>query len=275
MTPRDEAAIADRVEARSFADLFDAAPAALKSQFGLRVETVAGATALLAPQLPTPMFNRVIGLGFGSPATPDQVERLRALYREAGVRGWWLHWNPLASWGGEGTATAALAALGFTVPARRSWAKMLRATADAPEPACSLKVAQAAVGQVAAATSAIATAFGMPSLIGEWIAALRDRPTWRVYAIADADAVVGGACLFVDGEACWLGMGAVLASHRGRGGQQRVMAQRIADGAGAGCRWAVTETGESIGDEPNPSLANMRRSGFRCVASRLNFESIA
>jgi hypothetical protein len=272
MSPRDEAAIADRAEARAFADLFDAAPSGLKSQLGLRVETVAGATALVAPQLPTPMFNRVIGLGFDAPATPAQVERLRALYRTAGSRSWWLHWNPLAAWDGERDAAGAIAALGFTVPARRSWAKMLRSTADAALPACDLKVAQAGSGQVAAATSAVATAFGMPPLIGAWLAELERRPGWRVYAIADADAVIGGACLFIDGDACWLGMGAVLASHRGRGGQLRALAQRVADGAAAGCRWAVTETGEPIGEEVNPSLANIRRSGFRCVASRLNFE---
>ena len=39
----------------------------------------------------------------------------------------------------------------------------------------------------------------------------------------------------------------------------------------AGARHLVTETGEPMGDEPNPSLANMNRCGFVTVASRLNF----
>jgi hypothetical protein len=49
------------------------------------------------------------------------------------------------------------------------------------------------------------------------------------------------------------------------------MARRIADAAQAGARYVVTETGEPKGNEPNPSLANMKRCGFVTVASRLNF----
>jgi hypothetical protein len=33
----------------------------------------------------------------------------------------------------------------------------------------------------------------------------------------------------------------------------------------------ITETGEPIGDEPNPSLRNMAWCGFVRVASRLNY----
>jgi hypothetical protein len=64
----------------------------------------------------------------------------------------------------------------------------------------------------------------------------------------------------------------VLPTHRRRGGQGALMARRIADAGAAGLDWVVTETGEPIAGESNPSLANMARTGFRCVASRLNFE---
>jgi hypothetical protein len=53
------------------------------------------------------------------------------------------------------------------------------------------------------------------------------------------------------------------------------MARRISDAIAAGCRHIVTETGEPVGDEPNPSLSNMMRCGFRKVASRLNFQAPA
>jgi hypothetical protein len=65
--------------------------------------------------------------------------------------------------------------------------------------------------------------------------------------------------------------GAVRTSHRRRGGQGALMARRIADAVAAGARYLVTETGEPMADEPNPSLANMKRCGFVTVASRLNF----
>jgi hypothetical protein len=50
------------------------------------------------------------------------------------------------------------------------------------------------------------------------------------------------------------------------------MAARIRPAIEAGCTAIVTETGEPVGDEPNPSLANMLRCGFVRVASRLNYE---
>jgi hypothetical protein len=65
-------------------------------------------------------------------------------------------------------------------------------------------------------------------------------------------------------------MGSVAESHRRRGGQQALLARRIVDAIDAGCTAIVSETGEPIADEPNPSLANLLRCGFKVVASRLN-----
>jgi GNAT superfamily N-acetyltransferase len=118
---------------------------------------------------------------------------------------------------------------------------------------------------------AIVAAFEMPPFMAEWLAALHGQPHWRIYAVTDGTQVVGGGCLYVSGELAWLGMGGVLASHRRRGGQGALMARRIADAIEAGALHIVTETGEPIADEPNPSLANMKRCGFVTVASRLNF----
>jgi hypothetical protein len=85
MNPREEAILADRVEEAAFVDMYDAAPAALKSQRGLRVERTGGATALIAPRMPTSMFNRAIGLGLDRPATVGDLDALRYLYRDAGA----------------------------------------------------------------------------------------------------------------------------------------------------------------------------------------------
>ena len=269
MNPREEAILADRAEEAAFVDMVDAAPAALKSRLGLRVERIGGAAALIAPRLPTTMFNRAIGLGFDRPAMVEDLDALRRLYRDAGAGTWWLHWSPFAAPGGDAPWPAAE---GCTLSARRSWAKMLRACAEPPRIATDLGIAEADGAQVAAVAASIATSFGMPPFMGSWIAALHGRPGWRVYAVTDGAQIVGGGCLFIGPDAGWLGMGAVLPSHRRRGGQGALMARRIADAGTAGRAWAVTETGEAIGDERNPSLANMVRAGFRCVASRLNFE---
>ncbi len=268
--PPDAIVRADRIEAAAYADLYAAAPAPLAAQLGLRTETIDGATLLLAPALPTAMFNRVIGLGLDAPADEAVIRQAMRRYGEAGGPVWWLHWSPSAR---PADMAERLAALGFGTPARRSWAKVMRAaTPLQPAPVTTLQIDQATVDDAPAVTQAIAAAFEMPPFMGGWLMALQGRPGWTTYAVRDGDAIVGGACMFRQGDTVWLGMGSVLASHRRRGGQQALIARRIADASAAGCRWVVTETGEPMAGEPNPSLANMKRCGFETVASRLNFE---
>lgn len=268
LSPREAAMLADDVEAAAFVDLFEAAPAALRSRLGLHVEHVGDATLLVAPGLPSSMFNRAIGLGLRQPATTQAVASIIDLYRRNGLESWWLHWNP---WAAPDGFTAQLTGLGFTVPARRSWAKVLRPTSFPPERSTDLEIAIARDDQADATTKVIAAVFDMPPYMGDWMRALHGRPRWKLYTVTDAATIVGGGCLFIDAEASWLGMGAIAPTHRRRGAHGALMACRIADSALAGARYAITETGEPITDEPNPSLANMRRCGFETVASRLNF----
>lgn len=268
MTPHAAAALADEAEALAFADLYAAVPASLRARLGVRVELVAGATALLVPGVPSPMFNRVLGLGLRQPADVADVHALIDIYRTARSPHWWLHWNPYAAPAGM---LSRFAEIGFTQPARRSWAKVLRDSAPAPRIVTDLSIAPAAHAQAARAVEVIVQAFEMPAFMGEWLLGLHGRPQWRLYAATDGADVVGGAFLFTSGEVGWLGMGSVQASHRRRGGQGALMARRIADAIEVGARYLVTETGEPVADEPNPSLANMKRCGFRTVASRLNF----
>lgn len=268
LSPREAAILADDVEAAAFVDLFDAAPADLKSKLGIHVERIADATLLVAPGIPSSMFNRVIGLGLRQAATQEDVEAIVDVYRQAGAKTWWLHWNP---WSAPADFSSRLAEAGFTVPARRSWAKMLRSTQSVPTRATDLSIGVAQDSQAATAARLIATVFEMPPFMGAWICALHGRSHWKLYAVADGTDIVGGGCLFTYDRGSWLGMGAIAPTHRRRGGHGALMARRIADSAIEGVLYAITETGEPKSEEPNPSLANMRRNGFEQVASRLNY----
>ncbi|HWA13305.1 MAG TPA: hypothetical protein VHA15_09445 [Burkholderiales bacterium] len=269
MDPHERACVADMTEADAYADFYEAAPPALRDRFGLRVARVADAVALLAPKLPTPMFNRAMGFGLAVAATAPALEAIGAVYRAGGVSSWWLHWNPYAR---PGAFPDQLRARGFTEARRRAWAKMLRDAAPAPDLPTDLSI-----GEVADETAAVQTAdaivrvFEMPPPLAGWVACLHGRPGWRLYAVRDGAEIVGGGALFVRETRAWLGLGAVLPTHRRRGGQGALMARRIADAVALGARQLVTETGEAVGDEPNPSLGNMFRCGFERVASRLNF----
>jgi hypothetical protein len=48
------------------------------------------------------------------------------------------------------------------------------------------------------------------------------------------------------------------------------MARRIEDAITLSARYPSTETGEPVGNEPRPSLNNMKRCGFTRIVSRLN-----
>src|SRR4030095_5714898 len=238
-SPREAATIADQVEAAAYSDLFEAAPAELKTALAIRVERIAGMTLFIVPRAPVTIFNRVMGLGLEQPASEPDVEAVIAAYKQAEVRTWWLHWNPFAQ---PTQFPASLRALGFKEPARRAWAKVLRGTEPPPRIPTDLNIAPARQQNVDAAMAAVAHAFGMPPVMAQWLAALHGRRRWKVYVIADQDRPVGGACLFIDGDRAWLGVAAIAESHRRRGGQGAVMALRIEEAIAAGCTHIVTET---------------------------------
>ena len=269
LTAHQAAALSDDIEASAFTDLFAAAPAGLKEQLGLRIRHVGYSTVLLAPRMPTAMFNRAMGLGMRRPAQMRDVREIMAIFHEAKSTTWWLHWNPHAA---PTDFPAKLPALGFTQPPRKSWAKVLRGPTVPPSIRTDLRIETVTdASQAEQAAQAVTRSFEMPPFMAQWFRELHGRPRWRMYTVNEGSQVVGGGCLYIDGDTAWLGMGSVLPSHRRRGGQGALMTRRISDAIEAGCTHIATETGEAIAGEPNPSLANMRRCGFETVASRLNF----
>lgn len=257
--------LADEVEATGCRDWYAAAPA----RFGARCEVRDGATAFFVPSLPVSYMNRVIGLGTHEPADERLLDSFIAQYREARTD-FWIHLNPgarpagLASW---------LTARGLRVAKRRSWAKFLRGP-EPPKPVESqMRVRPAGPREATAFAEIVCSAYGFAPELAPWLIAIVGRPGWEVFLGYADDKPVAAGALFRYQDAAWLGMGATLAEYRGRGGQSALLAARIA--AARDCRVLVTETGEPIGDEPNPSLHNIARAGFVQICSRLNYTSVA
>lgn len=260
--------LVDRVEAEAFRDYVLAAPRPFAERMGLAVREVEGATALRASGIPDPFFNRVIGLGSSGPPSASALDSLGEWYQAAGCRSWWVHVSPYPR--AEDLARR-LTSRGFVPPTRRSWAKMIRGTEPAPRFETSLDIRAAEAGDVLPMAAAITEAYGMPPAFGPWFEAVAERPHWQGFVATSGDEVVGGGLLFVRDNTGWLGAGGVVPAYRGRNAHRALMAARIDSAIAAGCRFIVTETGEPVGDEPNPSLANMRRCGFQQVCSRLNY----
>jgi GNAT superfamily N-acetyltransferase len=222
---------------------------------------------LLAPRLPVSYFNRAIGLGVDAPATDEVIDAVIARFTAAGIKDYWLHVNPAA----EPNLAERLAARGFTQPPRRSWAKFLREPAVAAPRASRFAIRVAEPRDASAVAECVCGAFGMPSAVAPWFAALVGRGGWRVLVAEAEGKIVASGSLFIDGKTGWLGIGATLAEHRKRGAQSALLAARVDLASRAGCTLLATETGESIEGEPNPSFGNIRKAGFVQVCSRANY----
>jgi hypothetical protein len=129
------------------------------------------------------------------------------------------------------------------------------------------------IGQTHAADFAriVVSAFEMPPFLQPWLINLVGRAGWQQYLAFDGQTAVGAGALFIKNNIGWLGIAGTLASHRKRGGQGGIMAQRIRAAAQAGCNWVITETDEDRPDQPNPSYHNMIRTGFTLAYQRTNY----
>ena len=271
-TPKDLAKIADDIEAAAFRDMYAGAPPDLNSHLGLRYALEGSATVLMAEGIPDPVFDRAIGLGNDGRADILLIDAIMLDYANAHIGQFWIHVNPVLA---PRELGAVLESKGFTFPKRRSWAKMVREANRQPEVETPLTVREALPHERVATSSAIAAAFGMPPPFARWIESLVSRPSWTMMTAIDigGQRIAGGGLLFVEGEFAWLGLGGVLPDARRRNAHRAIMAARVSYAMERGCKYVVTETGEPINNEPNPSLRNMYRLGFERVASRLNYAS--
>ncbi len=243
--PEDIVALLERAEAAAFEDMYAAAPPDL----GATARRVDGALVLETPALPVVSFNRA----FAIDAMTDELLALPTTLQIA-----------------PDLPTDPLVARGLTE--RVHWAKVIRGPVPPSPVNTGLEVRELEPGDGEAFGRVVAAAFEMPPLAVPWLAALIGRDGWRIYGSYDGERIVGAGALHVEGEVGWLGIGATLASHRGRGGQGAVMARRIADAIAAGCTTLTTETGMLPG-RPNPSLSNMFRSGFTLAYERANWSA--
>jgi GNAT superfamily N-acetyltransferase len=261
------AADADRIEARAWADWFAAVPPGMRSEFGMKSCGIADTTLLLAPRIPSTLFNRAIGLGMTRPATGEDLETVVKAFHGAGCPAFGVTWGPFSA---PAALTSHLDALLPAASPRPRIAKMVRGAAPAPAATSDLRIVALDRSLVGETARAISQGFGTPFLAPA-VASLFWRPRWHLYAAMDRDAVVGGAALFLDGHRAWLGICSVLPTHRRRGAQSGLLAQRIRDAIAAGATQLFTETGEPSETGANPSLNNMERSGFEKVVSRTDY----
>lgn len=258
---------ADWIEQAALQDMYAAAAPALRRSAGLFVERVAGALTVGAPGLSSSIVSRVYVQPGASPeAAGAAIDRMR----RSGVRCYFAHVHRPAS----AELTAALVERGLG-RYHRAWVKLARdrtpLVQHGPSAPDGFELVAGKREQADAFAEIVVRCMDLEPAVAELLAGVVQRPRWHVYfAQLDGRPIATGA-LFVQGDVGYLGYGATLPEHRGQGLQRMLLAKRIRVALALGCRHVISETGEALPDQRNPSQDNMVSLGLRPIATRDNY----
>ena len=253
----------EAAEARAFGEIYQRASGSALDPHALVGD---GAATFWLGGLDVVFFNRSVGLGVGRPAGEADVDAVIGAFRSAARSNFVIQLSPFAR---PSAIEGWLEARGLR--RGRRWAKVWRDTEDPPQERTQLEVRRLDGPHRQAWIEVVLAAFEMPNELEPLITATFDAPGWSHYMALDGEVVVGTAAMEVVGDVAWFGFGATLESHRGQGSQSAMFARRIREARDAGVRLCVTETGEDIPEDPNPSYRNMLRAGFRLAYMRQNW----
>ena len=214
-------------------------------------------------------FNRVFGLGLGEPASKANVDQYISRFNSAGVANFAVQIIPAAE---PAALPAWLESWGLR-PREVSALVYRRPDAQVSVPTA-LSIRRVEPEQAAAFAQIVMAVFGAsPDYLGMFMQMV-GLPDSHHYMAWDGDQPVATGSLLVKDGIGWLVAGATASSHRQRGAQGAIMAQRIRMGAALGCEWLVTDTELAGPDQPNSSLRNMLRTGFQIACYRQTYLSM-
>jgi len=257
----------EMAEAYAWGDIFAATAEQPGNPMGAHVETPGDAVVFALTAFDTFLCNRVLGMGVTRRAIESDVEAVVEFFDRLGCveTG-----APIAPHATPPDLRVWFEDRGY-VPSR-SWVKLWHDLRDLPAATTDLRIE--VVGPEWAedfARISVIEAYGFPREIAASAWATMGRPGWRHYLGFDGATPVSSGAMRVHDGIAWLGYGATTDGYRRRGGQSAMFARRLQDARDAGCRLAITETGEESPDDPNPSYHNMLRSGFELAYARRNW----
>ncbi len=269
MTDLEITRLAERIEARTVEGLVEAAPPGLAASLGIAGQWIGSVYCVQTARVDILAFNRALNIGMSEPAREEDLDRIDAAFRSAGVQRYFVQVAPGAE---PGALSGWLEARGLHIHNR--WTRLVR-DPSAPLPVRAIppgwRVEHIGRDEADALAAIDARAFGYPHEIEPWTAALVGRPGWRHYLAFDGDIPIGTGALFVADQAGWFGYAATVEAYRGKGVQSSMIAHRLAEARMLGCRIVVVETAEDRPEKPNPSYRNLSRLGFRTLYARDNW----
>ena len=248
----------ERGELEAFRDMFAVAPEGVGAGFAMFGE----ALAIRLAAVPAPLLNRVMGLG--GDVEDAELDSLEEFF-PAGIR-YYVQVTPDAR-----ALSDRLAERGFTPDYH--WQKFARPVEPLPLRGTELRIAEVGADRGGDFAAAFVGGYGVPSGLAPWFERMPGRSGWRCFVGYAGDEPAAAGALFLSGTTGWLGLGATVPAHRGRGGQGAILAARIAAAGAAGCTEVVTETGVRADGRPQISHDNIERVGFRPTYVRENWLS--
>lgn len=258
------------IEADAWAELQLSVPQDHRTRIGIQVRRYGRAISLLTTGVDNATVNRTFGLGFDEALSAEHLDRIRATYQSAGIARWLVQWSPAAA--PAGAAEMFTSRGGRLVsPTIKLWRPTHGGSSGIVVPTSTLRVVE--IGREDAATfqSTVAEPLGVPSEMAPGIRSTVGHDGWHFYLAYDDALPVAGAAMFVQGDGAWFGVSATQPTHRGRGAQTALLAQRLRDATALGCAWVSADTRTETPESPNPSFHNMRRAGLEVLYRRPTF----
>lgn len=220
-----------------------------------RVVRLQGAVCLRMPEAPdTPMLNRIVVSGADGPPTEATLDAAIEVMEDVA------HYVAVEPAVDSDELEQLLVARGYAPG--WGWMRFERGAEPTASVRSSLKVCRVDVEEAAAFARIQREAYGLPDAMDGILRCVPSLDGWTCWLAKDGSCAVAAAALFADGTTAYLGFGATLAAHRGKGGQGALFAARIEHARSAGCTRIVTETGERRDDLPSTSYRNIVRFGF-------------
>lgn len=256
--PIEVGRIIETHEAQVWAACMDAAAIVADNPLKVDVDRTGNTPLCTLAALNFGIFNRVIALGVGVPATEEDVEHIEDFYSTHSQSRYLIEVTPASR---PETLVDLLERRGYGSTKERD-AKCCRTLEDLPNYPISVDVQELTLADRDQFEAVNTAAWGVPSFFGAWFGATLGREGFRHYGSFEGDLLVSTVAMHVAGDVAWTGFGATRPECRGRGYQTARLFRLIEDAAAMGCRLIHNETAAGTPEEPNMSLHNILKMGF-------------
>ncbi|MFN8156409.1 MAG: hypothetical protein U0R68_03240 [Candidatus Nanopelagicales bacterium] len=244
-------------ESRAWAACVQAAAAAEGNPLEASVEVVAGQRLPALGAIDAALFNRVIGLGVATPCEGSVLDKVVASYAARKQTRFTIEVTPASE---PDDLRDQLAARGLVDSGYRQ-AKVWQAPEQYEGEQMDL-VERLTEDDADEFAQVNMLAWEVPAFLAVWFGATLFAEGFRHFGVREGGRLVSVGGMYVSDGIAWLGFGATLPEHRGRGMQKAVLARRIHEAATLDCHLVHTETEAHTAEARNPSLANMVAVGF-------------